>query len=1358
MFHSREHCQIRRMMFNIHRIAIYTALIYGVNVCSAIAVEMTKKERSDFADHVIELADTSHGIFSMLGFSDELLLMDIVQKSDYLVHVLEPDESKVRDIQKLADQKNLSIQRIIVEKSLFQPLPYADNMIDVVLSHNLSQEKTNNLNSKDILRVLRPGGKFILSVSESNSVTESQIINSLQNAGFNNVEVEQNSLGVWAVVTKPLQAGADNWSHWEYGPDNNPVSHDKVIKAPYMIQWLGLPYYIAMPAITTVAGGRTFIAMGHIAHHEREEPWLNTLLARNGYNGKELWSMKLPDGYLVHRSAFIATNDVFYMIDLSGSGCLLLDPETGRKKGLIEIPDAEGQWKWMAKVDDTLFVLVGKEKDSPQTTIVRSPVTKWSWEELSTGYYKEKFEWGIGETILAYDLKNSKVLWSYSEETSIDSRGMVIGDDNIFYYCPKSHAGCMDLNTGKTVWINNDSNVVEQIEENGEGLWSTPGFRTSCISLYTPDVLFFQEQTKNKIVALSTSDGKFLWSRKKSKSNPNMVYADGRLVVDIGENGNTKALDIYTGETLLDYGFQKSSCARLTGCPDSFFCRGTPDGDGLTIYDRKSGKIYYNGSYRPACNDGAIAANGLLYVGPWLCDCNLSLMGTVTLCSEDDFKIAQPGTNDQCLVKGEGDILDVETLDVTPGDWSTYRGNNSHTGSSDVDVYPDIYTNWIYAPERKYKPTVAVSAGDLVFLCGDDGKVRAFDLKTGDLKWVYQTAGPIMRPPAIWNGRAYVGSGDGNVYALEATTGRLLWKFNSAPVERRIMVYGSLCSSWPVNSGILIEDGILYFAAGIVDHDGTYIYALDALTGEIRWQNFTSGCLDDTVQKGISAQGMITIAGDRLWLAGGNIISPAEYDLKTGKYVGNKPGKSTPQANRGEEIGVLNNYLVLGGRLQYSAIENVVSPGNFNIIEISPGYGTRNSVNFNNGKIPPVWNSEYILAVNSRYSTPELYYTDNVKSVMERGTKLEPLWKAEHPENTDFIAMSLLSNTALGIYEEKPVNSSLWPSCTLCMWDLEDGSVIRYWGLPGRALPGGLSVQKDGYLFVVLNDGGLVCFRSFRKMVSELNLLHYLTGEDEKLKSIMFDRFTRFIKSGYQPIDRKVLNETLDQVTSEMIDDFNSLLKDSTGDDKEQLIERFHELIQIIHEPKNRTLILDRLSDLGIDVGYDSKKQGYITKWNVLGSIPDLDEDGEDDINLVRIGEPNVDISKSCSIEGNDYAWGEYVTHLDYGKVEFHMIYGVCPSSCAYAYSEINLPQDETLFLKIGSDDRFKCWFNGEDAGMFDKNHGWTPDQTVLKIKGRKGINTILVKLANCDGEWALSAKLTDEQNQPLDLTQFSSM
>ena len=133
-----------------------------------------------------------------------------------------------------------------------------------------------------------------------------------------------------------------------------------------MTQFMAGPFYIGMPAVTTISGGRTFLAVGHIAHHRREWDWLNMIIARNGYNGTLLWQRKLPEDYLVHRSAFIATPDTFYMID--GDRCLLLDAQTGKEKGEIRINGLPGEWKWMAMHDGILYVLAG-EPDGGVSTI-----------------------------------------------------------------------------------------------------------------------------------------------------------------------------------------------------------------------------------------------------------------------------------------------------------------------------------------------------------------------------------------------------------------------------------------------------------------------------------------------------------------------------------------------------------------------------------------------------------------------------------------------------------------------------------------------------------------------------------------------------------------------------------------------------------------------------------------------------------------------------------------------------------------------------------------------------------------------------------------------------------------------------
>jgi len=1233
------------------------------------------------------------------------MMLELVRRSDFIVHAWEPNPSVVAAARHLADTESLLGGRVVIEKGSFKRLPYADHTVDLLVAPHLTNRVLDELPASEVLRVLRPLGRAILGRgrpldASDGGLTHSRLEQWLGAWAGQKPTVREDETGLWTRLIKPPLIGVDAWSHWEHGPDNNPVSTDTVIRAPYMTQWLGEPYYIAMPAITTASAGRLFIAMGHIAHHRREEPWLNTLMASNGFNGITLWTRKLPDGYLAHRSAFIATPETFYMIDHDGTGCLLLDPETGEQKDRIYVPEVRGYWKWMALQDGVLFALIGKDPDRPETTIVRSQYPAWSWGELSKGYYEPRLPWGFGHAIAAYDVKERTVRWVHREDRPVDSRAMTLGGGRVFFYGPESRIGCLDAKTGELLWANEDPKVRSLIEEPGRGLGSTPGFRTTCYALYTPRALFYEAQTQMNIVAVSLKDGGLLWHRKKTTSNPNMLYVDDRLLVGIGPEGSTLVLDPMTGQTIEDLGFKKRSCARLTATPDSLFCRGWPEG--VTRYDRANKRILFNGAFRPSCNDGVIGANGLLYAGPWACDCNLSLMGRVALCSAGRFEFDRQPVESERLEVGEGDPARVAPLDVSEKDWPTYRGNLARRASSPVAVPSNPVKVWEYRPGGAVHLTAPTAAGGLVFLGGSDGKVRALEAAGGTLKWSFVTAGPIMQPPTIWNGRAYVGSGDGYIYALEAATGRLLWRFRTGPAERRIMVYGSLCSTWPVHSGVLVKEGVVYAAAGIIDYDGTYVYALDALTGKVKWQNVTSGHLDKLLRKGVSAQGILTIAHGRLWMPGGNVISPAAYDLNTGEYVGDEPGNGSPRANRGEEIGLLTEHcLLLGGRLRYSARENVVDPGHFVALPIGSGRSGGRALRLTSGKIPPAWDDGKIVLVEGRYTVPVCHTMESLQKYLRTGApgaRPGPRWRAEGLAQRDTVSLTLAGQSVLAVCEVPQPRQLASRWCLCCLND--EGRSVWERNLPGPALPGGVLVDRDGRIVVVMADGVVACYGG--------------EGALQAYVSTLID------KASDSPAGRRRLTESL----------LAALERERDAEARKSLIRQ-----------------LDRL---GFRTAVQARQRGWVTDWYLLGPVPW--DARHHPMDKVLVDEPNVDIRRVHAVGNRSFDWKAHTTDDLSGRVDLRELYGDREGVAAYAYAEIGLPQGRDVLLKIGSNDGFKCWFNGQEVGRFDGGRTYQPDSDVLKVHAKQGVNKLLLKVTQEGGEWLFSARLTDPANAPIDL------
>ncbi|MHC4433520.1 MAG: hypothetical protein ACYTBS_16905 [Planctomycetota bacterium] len=409
-----------------------------------MAVQAADAGGSALARKLVDAGGVDRGLCAVIGGPRELPVQ-IAQCSNLLVHVREPDPSVVAIQRRLAEAAGLGIDRLVIEQGALKRLPYADNMVDMIIGQRPSGSTLDVLPGSEMFRVLRPGGTAI--AAQADGISARQFRSWAEGSKANNVKVWDDNYGMWVRFSKPPLEGVDDWSHWEHAPDNNPVSTDQVIKAPYMTQFLAEPYYIGMPAITTAAGGRTFLATGHIAHHLREWDMVNKLIARNGYNGTVLWQRDLPDGYLAHRSAFVATRDIFYMLD--GDGCLMLDARSGAEKGRIQIPGLEGDWKWMAMKDGVLYAMAGDEKGPAKVIKGDRNFGGWSWADLSEGYYaRPRVPWGFGNKVAAYKLDDKRVLWEHSEDALIDSRALAMRDNKLFLYCPTSHL--RSLNTEPT--------------------------------------------------------------------------------------------------------------------------------------------------------------------------------------------------------------------------------------------------------------------------------------------------------------------------------------------------------------------------------------------------------------------------------------------------------------------------------------------------------------------------------------------------------------------------------------------------------------------------------------------------------------------------------------------------------------------------------------------------------------------------------------------------------------------------------------------------------------------------------------------------------------------------------------------
>jgi outer membrane protein assembly factor BamB len=586
--------------------------------------------------------------------------------------------------------------------------------------------------------------------------------------------------------------------------------------------------------------------------------------------------------------------------------------------------------------------------------------------------------------------------------------------------------------------------------------------------------LYFSGPQVGKLLAVSAKDGSVLWEHPYN--NFQLVFRDDGLYALSGQNdvgSPSMKFDPLTGEVLAELKTGRRACTRPTGSFDAILYRAE---GGSTRLDVASGRPELVSPMRPPCHDGVTIANGLLYWWPSVCDCQLTLYGITSLGPAGEFDFTSRATEAQRLEKAAADPTKIAGLHVSEADWPTFRADNTCSATTKAAIAQNAALLWRSRPKRKLSPaaplpTAPVAAGGLVFASGPDGIVRALDAATGKLRWKAYTGGAVRIPPTIWKGRALVGSGDGWVYAFEAKTGQLLWRFRAAPAQRKIPVYDLLQSTWPAASGVLVEDGIAYVAAGIVNYDGTYVYALDAATGRPKWQSNTSGHLDRQARTGVSVQGHLLLNDDKLYLAGGNAVSPAMYDAANGKCLNwANPLRELVQNNlvasrspRGWELSLLADQVVAYGKPfyahpKYDVFDNTVfgkvflaSAGGRDIVWASQASGRSDKKVLCFDRIDRK-------SLRKKMAQPGNRFHIDWKRL---GIKDKPLWDYDCK---DSVAVAVCSNAVVVAGKSEIVALSL-----------RDGTKLWSQDVPSAPVPWGLAVDSDGRTIVTLEDGEVLC-------------------------------------------------------------------------------------------------------------------------------------------------------------------------------------------------------------------------------------------------------------------------------------------
>ncbi len=824
-------------------------------------------------DTVLNASPFKRGVVCIPDCGSDESVLELAQKSELFILAMDEDEQNVKQLREKALKSGLLGRRLYVEQGSKEHIPFADNYVDLLVLQNLAGKDLTDRLADEINRVLTPvngialiGGKLdpeklkIWKESEAESLALHSSALRIPNSAF----VLQ--------LRKPRLPGADDWTHNKHDAGNNPVSTDRIFLFPPLLQFRGMPEIAGTWSHGSLARGGIHIQiLGDRGARHGNRQLVPGILARNAYNGRLLWVKKLPmpDGakppFYDPAKQTIAFTDTALLVGREADAAVLrFNPATGDEFDPVLLGSKDTRLHWLAYENGVLFALLLRLEE----IVTPAP--------LDNKFLPQYF----GNRIIAWDLEKEKLLWQHETPDIVDGRTVALHEQHLYYYAERTGIYCLDTETGKRLWENRADTWPAEYKQIRKDSFNPPNLRNS--TMVTADAL----------VLLTLA----------YESVPSLVFraSDGELLSKIGgKRGIFKSL-ILKGEPVFNgIRFDPATGKKSGGVASpagTYWC-------GITTFSPGTDLLgAWTLNFKPMCGSGAWVADGVLHYSVSHCPGCSRKIGAAGFVSGAEIHKRFRENPEHPLIKGKA----YGTLDsrlsplATPSDWRQYRGDDGHRGSSPVSVGKNAELKWkadyVSPPVSsatwqgagfRERPVPLVCVGDTVFSVDSDGVVRALSLKDGRELWRFCTGGPVFTSPAFSAGLLFVPCADGWVYALNAAAGDLSWKRRLAPLDRRILVFDQLVSTWPVLS-LTVYDGVLYAAAGYSETDGVKSFALNASTGEVLWSHADEpgekrflgkkNNADKPVQ-GIG--GNLCVVGNRIWGAG-FFTPPLVLDRKDG--------------------------------------------------------------------------------------------------------------------------------------------------------------------------------------------------------------------------------------------------------------------------------------------------------------------------------------------------------------------------------------------------------------------------------------------------------------------------------------------
>ncbi len=212
-------------------------------------------EHELLARQIISPSGVKAGLCVHLGVTDGKLTAALGADGKFLVHGLASDRTSLEEARQHIQSQG-QYGRVSVEHHSFARLPYAENLVNLIVAEDLPALLSEGLSLQEVVRVLVPNG-----VACFKGTTREDLKAGLAAAGVGDAEVTAASRG-WVKVVKPRPREMDDWPCYDHEADGNLVSQDLLVGPAESLRWRSGPSWGIHGASVVngwvSAGGRVF--------------------------------------------------------------------------------------------------------------------------------------------------------------------------------------------------------------------------------------------------------------------------------------------------------------------------------------------------------------------------------------------------------------------------------------------------------------------------------------------------------------------------------------------------------------------------------------------------------------------------------------------------------------------------------------------------------------------------------------------------------------------------------------------------------------------------------------------------------------------------------------------------------------------------------------------------------------------------------------------------------------------------------------------------------------------------------------------------------------------------------------------